>query len=154
MRARNGVLTLSGDLLLQCIGQCEKHVRHLAHNAEVGVAEDGCGRVTVNGHDGFGRAHSHHMLEGSRDTAGNIEPRTDRGTRLADLKRPGGKSGFNRTAGSSDLPTHLVGQVHDQVPVRCVAPGAAGDYHIGVGQSHLSPLQLVLQDIDYEISIR
>jgi hypothetical protein len=71
--------------LLHFLGQSGKDGEEIAHDAEIGDAEDGSLGIFVDGDDVLRGGHAGEMLDGAGDARCNVEIRTDNPTGLTDL---------------------------------------------------------------------
>ena len=73
------------DFLFQALGKHRNDLVEITHDTQVSDAEDGSELVLVDGDDEVGLFHTGEMLDGTADTAGHVEVRTDGLTGLTHL---------------------------------------------------------------------
>ena len=103
---------------------------HVADDAEVGDAEDGGVGVLVDGHDDAGVLHSHEVLRGAGDAAGDVHVGLDDLAGLAHLVGVGHPTGVDDGPGGACRPAQEPGELLDHVVLAGLAqPPAARDDH-------------------------
>ena len=80
--------------------------------------EDRRRRIGVDRDDLLALGHAGAMLHGAADAAGNVELRTDRDARLADLVIVIDPARVDRGTGSADLAAEGLGELVDELEVR------------------------------------
>ena len=94
----------------EALGEHGDNLVEVAHDAEVGDAEDGGELVFVDGDDEFALLHACEVLDGAADAAGHVEGRADGLAGLADLAAGVHDAGVDHGAAAGDFAAELLGE--------------------------------------------
>lgn len=89
-------------LLLDLLDHLGDGVEEVSNETNVGNLEDGSVGVLVDGDDHLGLLHTSKVLDGTRDTDGNVELRGNDLTGLADLERVVGVASVDGSTRGTD----------------------------------------------------
>jgi len=82
--------------------QGRDNLEKIAEEAVIAFLENGRIGIVVDGHDYLGCLHDRKMLNGTGNSAGDIEPRAYRFAGLADLQRVGREAGVHGGPGGAN----------------------------------------------------
>mmetsp|Transcript_20410 Transcript_20410/g.56790 ORF Transcript_20410/g.56790 Transcript_20410/m.56790 type:complete len:227 (+) Transcript_20410:979-1659(+) len=98
---------------LNLISHLWHHIKQIRLQSVVRNLEDRSIRIRVDRHDRFGILHAGQVLDGTGDTAGDVQIRRHHLARLPHLPIVGAESGIDRGARGADGSPQLVGQLFE-----------------------------------------